>query len=65
MWLRAPAAPASGVATAFLFRCPYTRDTIIAARADRRVLNKVPYVCYRTFRTKAAATMYVLSVGGE
>ena len=69
LWYQTPAAPNARIiankgATAFLFRCPYTRYTIVAAVADKRKVHGRYYVCYRTFPTKDAAIMYALSVGG-
>jgi hypothetical protein len=69
LWYMAPAAPNARLvdrtgATAFLFRCPYTRYTIVAAVADKREVHGFSYVCYHTFPTKDAAIMYALSVGG-
>jgi hypothetical protein len=69
LWYMAPAAPNARIiankgATAFLFRCTYTRYTIVAAVADKRKVHDRYYVCYHTFPTKDAAIMYALSVGG-
>jgi len=69
LWYMAPAAPnarsvATVGATAFLFRCPYTRYTIVAAVADKRKVHGLYYVCYHTYPTIDAAIMYALSVGG-
>ena len=68
LWYMAPAAPNARIiantgATAFLFRCTYTRYTIVAAVADKRKVHDRYYVCYRTFPTIDAAIMYALSVG--
>lgn len=53
---------ASHEISAFVFRCPVTKEYVTAAWADVRVFGTERYVCYQTFKTRCAAIMYARAV---